>query len=182
MFAPLFLEKYAGEAVIQSPDGTNRPLVSDTRTIMPYNAMEESAGFPVPPTGVFGVMLVITILLCIIGIRRRKIFWGWELLLMVIQGAAGCVYVPVLRTSYGKYELADCDPEPYTYYICSIPSEEHHEAQIRCLCTCGVCSANLVFDSHAFHSSKFQCFNLLFYTIFVPAFRNRCIFAAQITC
>lgn len=91
MFAPLFLEKYAGEAVIQSPDGTNRPLVSDTRTIMPYNAMEENAGFPVPPTGVFGAMLVATVLLCIIGIRRRKIFWGWELLLMVIQGAAGCL-------------------------------------------------------------------------------------------
>ena len=53
--------------------------------------MEENAGFPVPPTGVFGAMLVATVLLCIIGIRRRKIFWGWELLLMVIQGAAGCL-------------------------------------------------------------------------------------------
>lgn len=91
MFAPLFFEKYADEAIIRLPNGTARPLVTATTVIQPYNAMKETAGFPIPPLGVFGALLLATVLVCATELRTGKVFWGWEAMLMTVQGIAGCL-------------------------------------------------------------------------------------------
>ncbi len=59
-------------------------------------------------------------IICALEIKWNKIFWGYEAVLMTIQGLAGCIIATLFfffRASYGKLKLADCNIKPHTYYI-----------------------------------------------------------------
>lgn len=91
MFAPLFLKKYVDKAIIVSDNGLERPLVNSTKTIKPYKETKQTTVFFLSPSITFGTLLVLTIILCFIELKTKKIFWGHELLLRLAQGIAGCI-------------------------------------------------------------------------------------------
>lgn len=91
MFAPLYMAKYNEKAVIVDSAGQRRNLVSDTKIYQPYKEMEKIPGFPAPPLAVFGTILAITLLLCVLQARKSKVFWPIDALLMTVQGVAGCL-------------------------------------------------------------------------------------------
>ncbi len=91
MFAPLYMEKYNAKAIIIDSVGNKRPLVAATEIHQPIMAKTDSKGFPIPPLGVFGTILAITIIVCIVEVKKSRIYWGYEGALMLVEGFAGCL-------------------------------------------------------------------------------------------
>lgn len=91
MFAPLYMEKYNAKAIIIDSVGNKRPLVAATEIHQPIMAKTDSKGFPIPPLGVFGTILAITIIICIVEVKKSRIYWGYESALMLVEGVAGCL-------------------------------------------------------------------------------------------
>lgn len=91
MFSPIYMKDYNATASIVDNAGNKRPLVTSTRVFPPVEEMKEVWGFPIPPAGVFGTFLAVTILICVAEIRRNKVFAAFELPLMLVQGLAGCL-------------------------------------------------------------------------------------------
>ena len=91
MFAPFYMLHYADSAYIVAPDGSRRPLVSEKMTIVDVDPEPVEAGFPLSPMTCGVLFLAVCVLMGWIQWKRRRVWWGWDLLLCTLQGLAGCV-------------------------------------------------------------------------------------------
>lgn len=91
MFSPIYMMDFAAGAQIQNKDGRIRPLVIHTQKIVEEEDTGIIENFPLSPMQFFLIWLVITIGVCAAEICYRKIFWGYDILLLGIQGIIGCV-------------------------------------------------------------------------------------------
>ncbi len=89
-FAPLYAQRFADKASIQSPTGERRPLVKATHTLLPAQAVAQKT-FPVSPMVAFGILFAFTVLICIVEWRRETYYWAYDVALLALQGLAGCI-------------------------------------------------------------------------------------------
>ena len=91
MFAPFYMHVFAAKAMIEGPDGKTRPLVAAEQKIVDVQSKPIEPGFFLSP---MTCALLFVCVNCIVGyfqIRKRRIYWGWDLVLYGAQGIAGCI-------------------------------------------------------------------------------------------
>lgn len=91
MFAPVYAERYAEQAMIIATDGTQRHLVAPSRTLLPAIPGATGKPFPITPMWAFSILLVFTLTLTAIEWKRKKNYWQYDALLFVAQGLTGCI-------------------------------------------------------------------------------------------
>lgn len=92
-FAPMYAERFVTEAMIKGKDGKVRHLAAPTITLLPAQpgVQTEKSGFPVSPTVVFGILLVLTVAISTVELLKKKRYWQYDVLLMIAQGLTGCI-------------------------------------------------------------------------------------------
>lgn len=91
MFSPFYMKNFASQAYIENEDGTRRPLVREESKIVDVEPEEAEPGFPLSPMMCASLFLALNVLVAWLQWRKRKIFWGWDILLYGLQGIAGCI-------------------------------------------------------------------------------------------
>lgn len=120
MFSPFYMKGFASRAYIENEDGTRRPLVKEESKIVDVAPEEAGAGFPLPPMACGSLFLALNVLVAWLQWKRRKIFWGWDILLYGAQGLAGCIiaflfFVSLHPTVGSNWLLALLNPIPLVY-------------------------------------------------------------------
>lgn len=90
MFAPFYMKAFASRAYIEDENGNRRPLVLREEKIVDVDAE------PAPASAFTPMMAAVAFLMLNVLVgwwqwKRRRIFWGWDILLYACQGIAGCV-------------------------------------------------------------------------------------------
>ena len=91
MFAPLYMRDFAARAIIQTSDGGTRPLVSKEITIVKGIARSVEPGFILAPMTCAVLFLLLNLMIAFLQIKKKRIYWGWDILLYGAQGIAGCI-------------------------------------------------------------------------------------------
>lgn len=92
MFVPFYVQKYFNKARIIDKEGQARPLVLNEEKIVITGSGETdrvSEGFT--PMQAALLLFILIAAITIYGIRRRKTFWGIDLVLFFAAGVAGCI-------------------------------------------------------------------------------------------
>ena len=143
MFAPFYMKEFASGACIESADGTRRPLVACEAKIVDVEP-EPSPAFPVTPMAAASLFLALNVLVGWLQWKRRRIFWGWDILLYASQGLAGCViaflfFVSSHPTVGSNWLLFLFNPIPLLYLPVMVYRERkrkkdlYHPANMVCL-------------------------------------------------
>ncbi len=91
MFAPLYAESFAEKAAIRDRSGHTRPLVDNTLTVLPAQALQaQKSGYP-SPTWVFGILFALGLAIAAYEWRKKKRWWKFDALLFLAQGLTGCI-------------------------------------------------------------------------------------------
>ena len=80
----------ADKAVLESRDGSRRPLVSISLSLLP-DLLKADKAFPLTPNGLFGILLAFTLVLSVYEVKKKKYYWGYDALLLLAQGLTGCI-------------------------------------------------------------------------------------------
>lgn len=92
MFVPFYVQEYFAKARIIDKEGQTRPLVLNEKKIVITGSGETdrvSEGFT--PMQAALLLFILIAAITIYGIRRRKTFWGIDLVLFFAAGVAGCI-------------------------------------------------------------------------------------------
>lgn len=90
-FAPLYLsEHFDREALIYKRNKAYR-FVQDVRFYNPETPIEAPKPFPISPMGCALILLGITLLISGFDLLRRKMSWGYDALLLLVEGLLGCL-------------------------------------------------------------------------------------------
>lgn len=90
MFSPYYLMDAFAMAQIVKEEGTVRPLVAETTTLLEKE--EGSSGsMPFTPLRTFLLLFIAITFVTIYGLKKKKALWGIDLLLFALAGLAGCV-------------------------------------------------------------------------------------------
>lgn len=91
MFEPFYMRKYAQGATIVASDGSRRPLVESETKIVDVTPEEPEKGFPLSPLMCGALFLALNVLIGWLQWKRKRIYWGWDIVLYGMQGVAGCI-------------------------------------------------------------------------------------------
>lgn len=91
MFSPFYMRAFADRAYIEEPDGKVRPLVLKEEVIVNAERDEDEVGFPFSPMTCAIAFLVVNVLFAVLQVLKKKIYWGWDIVLYLSQGIAGCI-------------------------------------------------------------------------------------------
>lgn len=91
MFSPFYMRAFADRAYIEEPDGKVRPLVLKEEVIVNAERDEDEAGFPFSPMTCAIAFLVVNVLFAVLQVLKKKIYLGWDIVLYLSQGIAGCI-------------------------------------------------------------------------------------------
>lgn len=76
---------------IVGDDGEKKPLVEEMYFVIPEEDAVAPAHSNFTPFNAALILLVITFIVMSCEVRRKKTFWGFDVLLMTLQGLAGCL-------------------------------------------------------------------------------------------
>ena len=91
MFAPFYLRDFVAQAYIELPDGSKRPLMVSETKLVDAQPRPTEAGFVLSPMTCSVIFLLLNLCVAFIQIKKRRIYWGWDVLLYGVQGLAGCI-------------------------------------------------------------------------------------------
>lgn len=91
MFAPFYYLHDAAGAQIKSPDGRLRPFVLSESKIVSAERTPVESAMNLTPAHVVALILLFTFLLMLAEWRYNCMFWGYDIILMLVQGLSGCV-------------------------------------------------------------------------------------------
>lgn len=92
MFVPFYVQKYFNKARIIDKEGQTRPLVLNEEKIVITGSGETDRISEVfTPMQAALLLFILIAAITIYGIRRRKTFWGIDLVLFFAAGVAGCI-------------------------------------------------------------------------------------------
>lgn len=89
LFLPIEAENLLKTARIKGADGSLRPLIKDTVRLA--DLPEKTADSHWPPIVYAVFLLVLTVALTCYEKAKRKTLWGYDALLLTLQGLAGCI-------------------------------------------------------------------------------------------
>ncbi len=104
-FLPANLMQDFAQAYILNPDGSRRPLVKETRTVVPAGQQTIKSGFPLSPTWCAVILLVVSLVIIVIEFKRKTIFVWWDALLMAAQGIVGIILVVMIFSQHPTTSL-----------------------------------------------------------------------------
>ena len=118
MFAPFYMMEAARGAMIHRAD-TVVPLISKEFKVVDAE-LEDEPAFPLSPMACALLMLVVTILLTVWGIRKGRPCLVWNVLLFFLQGLGGCIvaflfFFSVHPTVGSNWMLILFNPIPLLY-------------------------------------------------------------------
>ncbi len=91
MFAPFYMRSYASRAYILDGRGEKRLLIREEFKAVHAEALHKSGGFPLSPMMCASLFLLVCVSLSWIQWKKRKIWWGWDCVLLFAQGVSGCI-------------------------------------------------------------------------------------------
>lgn len=87
-FIPSNLMNDLDKAYIVDSDGNRRPLVKEKKVLVHENKPKVEQGNFTPFYASL-LLLLLTMIVMLCELRRKKTFWGYDIILMLMQGAAG---------------------------------------------------------------------------------------------
>lgn len=157
MFAPLYLMDYFAEAMVAGYRRNYRPLVCETRELLPENSdrQREMAArlpaTPVSPRALGWVLLAVGLLLAVWEWHRRRILWPVDTVLLTLQGLAGLLLAFMAMFSQhpgvaSNWQVMVLNPVPL-FFVWSVMQADRHR------------------ESHVYHA-----FAAGFLTLFIPVY------------
>ena len=125
MFSPFYMLEFARGAMIHRAD-TIVPFVKAEKLLLDFSSKDEElfekdedVSLPSPWTCAWA-WWTITLVLVVLGIRNKKVYWGWDVLLFGAQGIGGCViaflfFFSVHPTVGSNWMLMMLNPLPLFY-------------------------------------------------------------------
>jgi len=93
MFAPFYLMNAVSTAKIVTKENKERSLVSSTSQVITKSGNieeQKTAKYPAPlQVSIF--LLLVTLLVSFWGLKKKKVFWGYDIVLFITAGCAGCI-------------------------------------------------------------------------------------------
>lgn len=89
MFAPFYMLEAARGAMVHRGD-TILPLLQSEMKIVEASR-EDEADFPLSPWHCAMGLLLVSALMVVWGIKRKRVVWVWDILLFGMQGLGGCI-------------------------------------------------------------------------------------------
>ena len=150
-FAPLYLKRLAGTAVITDTAGVQRPLVlPERRLVNPDHGVD--FGNPLfTPVQVMWMVLMLTLLFTLLGWYKNRPYWLIDVILFGAQGLGGIVIAlmfffsehPTLDTNW----LVIClNPLPLVFLPFMVYKTRHRKISVFCICEFVICTAFLLFQ------------------------------------
>ncbi len=99
MFIPDNMMQVFDEAYILTPKGDMRPLVKSKKVLLEAKPQAVEPEFPLTPLQAMLVFAGICLLIMLIEIWTRRLFWLWDVLLLLLQGIAGTLLTFMLLFS-----------------------------------------------------------------------------------
>lgn len=99
-FLPACLQRDFSRAQIVGTDGTVRPLVARTTTLLEPGEQVRSKEFPLSPLTTFGLFFVLTVAITVTEFFSRKVLYLYDLLLMLLTGLAGIIIFAMLFSQH----------------------------------------------------------------------------------
>ena len=103
-FLPGNLEADFADAQVSRSDGSLRPLVERTTTVLEGGEPQDDYTFPLRPRTCFWLFFALTVIITLIERVTRRL-WVFDLLLLVICGLAGLVLTPMLFSQHPTVRL-----------------------------------------------------------------------------
>lgn len=91
LFLPSYCKKSLDRTQVRLSENELAPIVRNTITYQPQGDMEQIRSFPISPMQVGLILLVLTIVVSIVDVLRRRCLVWYDVILYVIQGSAGIV-------------------------------------------------------------------------------------------
>lgn len=89
MFAPEYMMHMADEAQVYATDGSLRPLVKETITLLEPRETEKPELLPLSALSVGLLLLAINLLVGLLEYKTGWMWWLWDVVLLFAQGAVG---------------------------------------------------------------------------------------------
>ncbi len=99
-FLPERLMEDFSKAKFVSPDGKVRPAVAATRIVTMGGQQTVEEEFPLSPTACAFILFGLTLFICAIELKKRKIIRAYDALLMVVQGVSGIIITALLFSEH----------------------------------------------------------------------------------
>ena len=93
MFAPEYMMHYAQDANIRMANNDCRKLVKKTEIYQPKNHLQKIEKLPFTPLQLATVLLFFSLLVLAVEYKFHFMCWGWDALLLLLQGLSGCLLV-----------------------------------------------------------------------------------------
>lgn len=90
-FAPLIMEQDFATTLIQARDGIIYPLVKDSHRIVDLPPLKRATAFPLSPLCVSIILVAGALIIGVAEWKKRKIYWGIDTAIIVLQSVAGCI-------------------------------------------------------------------------------------------
>lgn len=103
-FLPEHLMRDFSKATVVGKDGKQRLLVKDTSTVLEGNTVSQGENFPLRPRDVMLILLLITVILTVAE-RKKRIFWGFDALLLFFTGATGVLLTMMIFSQHPAVSL-----------------------------------------------------------------------------
>lgn len=92
MFVPFYVQEYFDKARIIDKEGQTRPLVlNEEKIVITGNGEIDRVSEGFTPMQAALLLFILIAAITIYGIRRRKTFWGIDLVLFFAAGVVGCI-------------------------------------------------------------------------------------------
>ena len=104
-FLPENLMRDFDVATITGKDGKTEKLVGSTRYLLPIDKTNSKPDFVLTPSDCAILLLITTIIICAFEWKRKKIFWGYDALLLTTDGIAGLILFAMVFSQHPTVSL-----------------------------------------------------------------------------
>lgn len=130
-FIPANTMRDFDQAYIVDEQGEKRPLVGCKMIVVPAREQVVEKEFPLRPRTCALILLVITLLVCIVEKCIKKTLWGYDLLLMLASGLAGCILFVMIFSQHPtvniNLQILLLNPLPLFFIGRMIKRTRHHQ-------------------------------------------------------
>lgn len=104
-FLPDNLCKAFDNATIINKEGKRRPLIESSTYLLNTTGQVSENSFPVSPSDCSIILLIITIIICAVEWMSKKVLWGYDALLLTLDGLAGLVLFAMIFSQHPTVSL-----------------------------------------------------------------------------